>query len=803
MAVALPADFARLLRTVEKPGRYTGGEFGAVRKETASLRIALSYPDLYEIGMSNSAIRILYNELNSLEGVACERVFAPAPDYEAALKAAGMPLGSLETFRPLREFDLVGFSFGYELTLTNLLAILDTGGVSVEAERRGPTEPIVIIGGPAATNPAPLGPFADAVFIGEAEGWIGRTFRELAEMKRRGAGRADLLARLRDEPCVWYPGRGDAVRRAYWRGFAETAADTVCPVPSMRVVQDHGTVEIMRGCPNACRFCHASVLYRPARLKHLECIEAEVRGLVETAGYRQVTLSSLSSGDFRGIEGLVRALNGRYASRKVSFALPSLRVDSLSLGLLGDLSEVRKSGLTFAVEAARAEWQREVRKDVALDKVIGILREARAQGWKTAKFYFMVGLPPALHDDESTPIVEFLREVRAATGMSLNVNVAPYIPKPHTPWQRAEQIREEPALQRIMAVRDGLAGNGMKIGYHAPILSLLEGIVSRGDDRSGRLVMEAWRRGARLDAWEEHVDLELWRRLISEADWDVLGETCRKREPGERLPWDGIILGLSRSHVSDRQVGAASLLPEPLDAAPGASGTGASGTSASGTSASGTGASGTSASRAGPSAAGLPEANPRGADPAAWRRVVFTFAKDGPAAFISHLDLMTVFERSLARAGYMVRFTEGYNPKPRLEFANPLSLGLASEEEAAAIDLHDFDSEESFVSRINRGLPEGLRLLKARPALPPGTARRRSLMSLYWGADFEVMDSEGRMSVTRLAASGPSIRKTLEAAGTWESSTARRLRTWAAGPRQEPVSYFDALCAPPGSSDLT
>lgn len=789
MPVSLPADLARLLRTVEKPGRYAGGEFGAVRKETAALRIALSYPDLYEIGMSNSAVRILYNELNSLADVACERVFAPARDYEAALKAAGMPLGSLETFRPLREFDLVGFSFGYELTLTNLLAILDSGGVSVEASHRGPKEPIVIVGGPAATNPAPLGLFADAVFIGEAEGWISRTFRELAEMKRRGAGRADLMGRLRGEPCVWYAGRGEAVQRAYWRGFAGAAADTVSPVPSMRVVQDHGTVEIMRGCPNACRFCHATVLYRPARLKHLECIEEEVRALVERAGYRQVTLSSLSSGDFRGIEGLVRALNGRYASRKVSFSLPSLRVDSLSLGLLGDLSEVRKSGLTFAVEAARADWQREVRKDVALEKVIGILREARAQGWKGAKFYFMVGLPPGLHEDESTPIVDFLREVRTATGMSLNVNVAAFIPKPHTPWQRAEQIREEPALQRIMAVRDGLAGNGMKIGYHAPILSLLEGIVSRGDERSGRLVLEAWRRGARLDAWEEHVDLELWRRLISEAGWDVLGETCRKREPRERLPWDGITLGLSTSQVSDLEAEAGSRRPAPTEAAPVAvdHGTGPRAAGATGA----------------PAAPGATGAGTPGAKPAPWQRVVFTFSKDGPAAFISHLDLMTVFERALARAGYLPRFTEGYNPKPRLEFANPLSLGLASVEEAAAIDLLDFDSAERFVSRVNAGLPEGLCLLRARLAVPPGAARRRSLMSLYWGADFEVTDSAGKMSLMRLPASGPSIRKTLETAGTWKTSTARRLRTWAAGPRQEPVSYFDALCAPPGSSDLT
>ena len=251
----------------------------------------------------------------------------------------------------------------------------------------------------------------------------------------------------------------------------------------------------------------------------------------------------------------------------------------------------------------------------------------------------MVGLPPSFEEDETTPIVEFLRAVRAATGMSLNVNVACYIPKPHTPWQRAAQMGEEQASERIMTVKRNLAGDGFKIGYHAPILSLLEGIVARGDERAGRLVLDAYRRGARLDAWEEHVRLDVWRETIAAADWDVVGETCRARAASEALPWDGNSLGLSTSEIRDIPANTATL------------------------------------------GSSLAFRSARPDVPTTWKRVLFSYTKTGAASFISHLDLMAVFERALARAGYAARFTEGFNPKPRLEFANPLSLGLDSLDE--------------------------------------------------------------------------------------------------------------------------
>ncbi len=763
-------DLSGILQSVEKPARYVGGEYGSIAKEGAALTVAISYPDLYEIGMSNNAVRILYNLLNRIPDVLCERVFAPAPDFEARLRGAGIPLYSLETGRALRDFDLIGFSVGYELTLTNALAILECGGVAVETSRRGDGEPIVMVGGPTAGNPVPFGVFADCVFIGEAEGWAERAFSDLGRMKKQGASRSDLLAYLRADPSIWHPGRKEKVRRALWRGFASHFADTCFPVPSMRVVQDHGTVEIMRGCPNACRFCHATVYYRACRQKSRDLVAEEVQRLVAAGGYRQVTLSSLSSGDYGGIHELVRDLNARYSPLLVSFALPSLRVDSLGLQLLAEISQVRKSGLTFAVETAKDEWQKEVRKKAGLEKVVEIIRESQSQGWRAAKFYFMVGLPASFDQDESSAIVEYLLAVRAATGMSLNVNVAGFIPKPHTPYERAAQMDEEKALARIMAVKAGLRGTGFKVGYHAPFLAILEGIVSRGDEKAGRLVLDAYRKGARLDAWEEHVKTDIWREAIASAGWDVVAETCRPRLPDEKLPWDLVALGLSSSEISDAPPAAlesgpkAKLVPNPGDVA---------------------------------SQAVAPSAAPERV------RVLFSFSKTGPAMFISHLDLMTVMERALARAGYRARFTEGFNPKPRLEFASPLGLGIASQGEIACIDLHDFDSESSFSSRMNAVLPSGIAIRKSALIPPPQPLfPRRSLMSACWGAEYKV-SGQGEVRLLRLKASEPSIRKTMEAEGTWGAARALRTRTFAKGRKDEPVSYFEAFCGLSASSDLT
>jgi radical SAM family uncharacterized protein len=759
---APPSDLDRILLSVEKPGRYVGGEFGMVRKDPAGLlRVVISYPDLYEIGMSNLAVRLIYQQLNALADVYCERVFAPAQDLEAELRNHRISLCSLETGTPLREFDIIGFSVGYELTLTNLLNILELGGIHPLARERSDAEPIVLAGGPAVTNPLPFGSFVDAVFIGEFESIGDGLMPRLAEIKAKGAPRTEMMAYLADLPYVWTAGRQSQVRRVHWKGFgtSENAGSTFprgsssfrgssFPVPNIKTVQDHGVVEIMRGCPNGCRFCHAGIFYRPYRQKDPKLIAAESEEQVFRYGYREITLSSLSSGDYPGLPGMVRGLTRLFHPYKVSFSMPSLRVNSLTLDLLSELSAVRKSGLTFAVETPLEQWQRGLNKLATLERTLDLIGEAKKRGWRVAKFYFMVGLPVSQGANETQPIIDFLSEIRGRARMNLNVNVSCFIPKPHTPFQWAAQLTEHQALDRIMAVKRAFSGKGITVRYHSPFLSLLEGVVSRGGERVGDLFYRAFRAGARFDSWEELVQRDLWRTVLAEADWDVEAETCRPRDPDAPLPWSAIQLGVSTSFLRREYKKAlageltAPCCPDCRDLC---------------------GVCGKNASvrelAAGESSRWQDLASLHPDRPRQGRagRILFSFSKQGKAVYLSHLNVMQIFERALLRAGYLSEFTQGYNPKPRIEFAQPLSLGIASEGEIALAELQNFDDAQAFIPALNPVLPEGIEVIHTRYLPPYRTGQKKhSLMSLYRGSEY-------RIELRDPACGDPSLLKRLEA----------------------------------------
>ncbi|MGL1894050.1 MAG: TIGR03936 family radical SAM-associated protein [Spirochaetaceae bacterium] len=717
------------LLKVRMPGRYIGGEFGSLYPTGDEiLKIAVSFPDLYEISMSNQALKILYNLFNSVEGVSCERVFAPAPDFEEFLREKQLSLFTLETGSPLKDFDILAFTIGYELCLTNLLNMLELSNIPLKIEDRSENDPIIIVGGPATTNPSPFGQIVDFVFIGEAEGAFNKLLEEIVDLKKQGFKRSDIYNHIKKQEYIWHKDKKERVKRTFWAEFGLSAQQrTHLPVASITPVQDHGVVEIMRGCPSGCRFCHAGVYYKPFRQKEFKHIVKEVEDLVDKCGYRTITLSSLSSGDYNGIYELVRGLNRLFKDRGVSFSLPSLRVNSITLPLIEELSEVRKSSLTFALETPKLGWQRGINKEVPKDKIIEILLKAKERGWKLAKFYFMLGLPVAEGEDEVTPIIELIKELQAATGLRFNVNIGVFIPKPHTTYERSYQFTDEIGFEQLKAVKSGLKGRNIKVSFHSPFLSYLEGIFTRGDERVNDLLINAYKKGARLDAWDEYINRDIWREAISECDWDVEKTICNKRDQSQELPWDNIsLLETSKFRCDELQKSInQDLTPhcsDPCDHNCGVC----------------------------KNDIKIKEAdvfndldklvptNP--VDKTNFRKIVFRFTKTGRAIFVPHLSTMTIIERAFFRSGIEVRFTEGFNPKPKLEFAHPLSMGLSSDYEIFGIEIYNgHDDLNKTIEALNKNLPAGFLVTKAYKMNKIQEGRsHKSLMALYAGSDYEV-----------------------------------------------------------------
>jgi len=744
-------DLGAALLTIDKPGRYTGGEFGSLAKkkeetrELIRLKSVIAFPDLYEIGMGNQALRIIYNRMNAINGVLCDRAFAPAPDFEKLLREKNIPLYGLDTGISLCNTDLLMFTIGYELGLNGILTMLDICGIPLHCDERNKNEkdefPVIIAGGPAVSNPLPYSPFIDAFWIGEAEAGFFDLAARLAKLKEEGKGRAKLLEEISQHHSVWVKD-GKKAKRAVDFDFAfKKNPAPVFPIPSMKIIQHHGAVEIMRGCPNGCRFCHAGFWYRPARQKDIKTIKDEVNEFVTKGGWQEISLSSLSSGDYDGVDELIDNLNKVFSKKHVSFQLPSLKVSSFSLSILNKISLTRKSGLTFAVETPREAWQFAINKEVSRDSVVSIIEEARKSGWKGAKFYFMIGLVTLNNNNEEEEIIEFIMDVGRRTRTHFNINVGIFIPKPHTPFQSSMQMESREAERKLSFIRSKLKPLGHKVSVSDSLISKIEGLLSRGDERAGLFCEEAWKGGSRLDPWSEFINRDIWQSILERNSNHVDAIFSGTITP---FPWEEIDSCVTKEYVnqenkkSDSFTRTASCKEK----------CGFCGVCSKEYLA---------ANKACASPLKQDENNnpheeksphnvnhdndkvnnkDKPCDPAVFR-VIFSFSKEGSAVFHGHLSLIEIFSMSLRRAGISVIYTQGYNPLAKMEFASPLSTGITALNEYASVDFPSEINTDSFIKNLNNSLPDGIIINTAECFCIKGGQKKHSLSSLLWGFSYE------------------------------------------------------------------
>ena len=569
-----------MLQAVEKPARYTGGEWNAQPKDSAAVlcRIALAMADVYEVGMSNLGLKILYEILNRRDDIAAERVYAPWLDMEEEMRRRGIPLFSLETFREVSSFDILGFSLQYELLITNTLNMLDLAGLPLHAAERTDEQPFVIGGGPCVYNTEPIADFFDFFVLGDGEEIVVEVCDALIAWKKEGRpdGRRGFLRRAARIPGVYVPsfyapeydaqGMFTGLRildeaaspQIYRRVVKDLDAAPFLEkpvVPYLGIVHDRLMLELFRGCTRGCRFCQAGMAYRPVRERRPETLESLARTLFDSTGYNEMSLTSLSSADYSCLSPLVDGLLAGTQGERVSFSLPSLRIDSFSVDIAERLQQVRKSGLTFAPEAGTQRLRDVINKNVTEDDLLHSVRTAFEQGWKAVKLYFMMGLPTETDEDIvgiaelAQKVVDCYKEVKGKRGVKVTVSVSCFVPKAYTPFQWFAQVPQEEFERRQRLLKESIRDRAISFHYHDARASVLEGALSRGDRRLSAVIETAWRNGAKFDGWTDQFKDEVWKNAFCRCGVAPEFYSRRTRDPEEALPWAHTSPGVSQDFL--------------------------------------------------------------------------------------------------------------------------------------------------------------------------------------------------------------------------------------------------------------
>ncbi len=704
------------LSIVSKPVRYLGQEIHSIKKDPAgvNLRFCLAFPDVYEVGMSHLGIQILYHILNTRKGVACERAFAPWVDMEKVLREKRIPLSSLESSTPLNQFDIVGFSLQYELCFTNVLNMLDLSNIPLFSKDRDDRFPLIIAGGPLTFNPAPVADFFDAMVVGDGEEVVLEICDLVLQWKQDGgkearSKREEFLTSLSQLEGVYVPSLHKEEQKIRKRTLSDLnqAFFPSCPiVPYMKVVHDRLSIEIARGCKRGCRFCEAGFIHRPYRERSPKIIHEILKTSLKQTGYEELSLLSLSAGDYSSIGPLLSDLMDRFESEKVAVSFPSLRIESVVGHLAAEVKRVRKTGFTIAPEAGTERLRRVINKELDERVFFQGLSDLFSKGWKNIKLYFMMGLPTEKDEDlrgifELTKKIAFFGE-RQKIHPNINVSVSTFVPKPHTPFQWEPQIPLEEMKERLYLIRDGVRRNHLRFKWQDPHLSFLEGVFSMGDRNLSRVLVEAFRLGCRFDGWSDQFRYPLWKEAFEKMGLKMDCHT-RKRKFEDTLPWSFIETGMDAQFLwEEYQRGLEEKTSPPCLKE--------------------------NCRRCGicdEKTIAIKESDPeemKALEKMAKkdtrkkgmkRKIRLKFRKVGELRFLSHLELMHLFYRASKRADLPLCFSEGFHPMPRIIFATALPVGMESLTEILDMECEGKITPPEVMEKLNQTLPPGIEIIEA------------------------------------------------------------------------------------------